>query len=313
MSVRIEITGVGIPESEVTRAAELGRGLAEEWENRFSRFRPQSQLARLNAAGGHAIPVDDTFMAMIETARRAVRRTGGRCDPSVLPALEAAGYDRSFEQIREAQFSPLADPPPAAGILGWERVEVDRGRNEVCLPPNMRIDLGGVAKGAFVDRLAAELAWWPGGCVDAGGDLLVWGVPPHGERWTIGLEDPFMAETDLLVAEIAPHAAVGIATSGTHRRRWRAGERDAHHLIDPRTGSPLADDLRCVTAFAPDVTTAEIATKALMVAASEPTIGESFDASLAVLVYGDGQIATVQEGMANDCAVSFAWPTDRSA
>ena len=191
MSTTIEITGVGVPEREVTRAAELGRRLAQKWEAQFSRFQPDSQLCRLNAAGGAAVRVEEDVLNLLETAKEAVRRTGGRFDPSILPALEAIGYDRSIEHVRATPRRATSEPLPAAGPQGWENVQIDRARGEVQLPPGMRIDLGGVAKGAFVDRLARELGSWPGGSIDAGGDLLVWGTPPDGDHWRIGIEDPF--------------------------------------------------------------------------------------------------------------------------
>lgn len=296
MSTTVEITGVGVSDREIARALDLGRRLADAWEDRFSRFRPGSQLCRLNAAAGESVRVDGLFLDLLERVKGAVPRTAGRFDPSILPALEAAGYDRSFAEGLGTARLAAADAPHAAGIAGWARVRIDRQRSEARLPAGMRIDLGGVAKGAFADLLAAELRGWPGGCVDAGGDLRAWGAPPDGERWVIGLEDPFHPSADQLVAELSPPGRAAMATSATHRRRWRTGEGMAHHLIDPRTGLPLPDIARAVTAFAPDVTSAEIATKALIVAAADGALPETFGATLAVVTYADGQIAVIHEG-----------------
>jgi thiamine biosynthesis lipoprotein len=297
MSTTVEITGVGISDREMARALALGRHLANAWEDRFSRFRPGSQLCRLNAAAGESVRVDGLFLDLLERVKGAVPRTAGRFDPSILPALEAAGYDRSFAEGLGTPRPLAIEAPHAAGTAGWARVRIDRQRSEARLPAGMRIDLGGVAKGAFADLLAAELFHaWPGGCVDAGGDLRAWGAPPDGERWVVGLEDPFHPDVDQFVAELSPPGRAAMATSATHRRRWRAGEEMAHHLIDPRTGLPLPDIARAVTAFAPDVATAEIATKALMVAAADGALPETFGAPLAVVTYADGQIAVIHEG-----------------
>lgn len=313
MSTTVEITGVGVPTHEVTRAAKRGRILAEEWEDRFSRFRPHSQLCRLNAAGGEAIRVDDEFLSLLDTVILAVARTAGRFDPSILPALEAAGYDRSIERVRTAPSPATCARPSAAGPAGWALVRIDHDRGEVQLPAGMRVDFGGVAKGRFVDRFASALSHWPGGCVDAGGDLRLWSVAPHGERWTIGIEDPSRPERDLLVAEIATHGVVGIATSGTHRRQWHAGGRLVHHLIDPRTVLPLATGARSVTAVARDVTAAEVATKALMVATTEVKTDDLFDADVAVVTYADGRVAILPEDNQHATALSRFWSIPRSA
>jgi FAD:protein FMN transferase len=313
MSAVIELVGVDVPEREVARATEVGRQLAAEWEMRFSRFRPDSDLSHLNAACGSAIRVDDDVINLLETSKHGVLRTGGRFDPSVLPALEAAGYDRDIDQVRTVPHGSPGDPVRAAGLDGWERVQIDRARGEVRLPPGMRIDLGGVAKGAFVDRLASGLASWPGGCVDAGGDLRVWGRAPDGDQWIIGIEDPTQQEADLIVAHLRHRDGVGIATSGTHRRQWRAGGDIVNHLIDPRTGSPLTGDVRAATAFASSVTVAEIATKALMMAANERGCTDTFGAAMAVVAYADGHIDIVQEGNAGACSVTLADPDRRTA
>jgi thiamine biosynthesis lipoprotein len=295
MSTTVEITGVGVPAWDVAHAAARGRWLAEEWEARFSRFRPDSLLNRLNAAEGAAVRVDEPFLDLMTTAKAGVLRTSGRFDPSILPALEAAGYDRDIAMVRAASSHAPGDPRPAAGPRGWERVRIDRGRGSVQLPAGMRIDLGGVAKGAFVDHLAAEIASWPGGCVDAGGDLWVWGSAPGGERWAIGIEDPCQPAMDLFVVQPPRAGGIGVATSGTHRRRWGTGAREAHHLIDPGTGTPARDIVRSVTTFAPSVAAAEIAAKALLIAAAEPATAETFGASLAISVHADGHVAISAE------------------
>jgi thiamine biosynthesis lipoprotein len=312
MSTMVQITGVGVPAREVARAAALGRRLAQQWEECFSRFRSDSQLSRLNAAAGAAVRGEDVVLDLLDAVKVAVRHTGGRFDPSVLPALEAIGYDRSIERVGSSPRLAAGEPQPAAGPRGWDSVRIDRPGGEVQLPPGMRIDLGGVAKGAFVDRLASELRSWPGGCVDAGGDLLVWGSPPDGDRWRIGIEDPFQPERDALVAGILDCRVVGVATSGTYCRRWFAGGRMVHHLIDPSRGSPLVTDLRSVTAFAPDVMSAEIATKALMVAATGPSIPDSFGATMAVLIHADGRTEALPKEPRDACFLSVVWPDGSS-
>lgn len=304
MSTTIEILGVGVPEREVTRATELGRRLAQKWESQFSRFRPDSQLCLLNAAGGAAVRVEEDVLNLLQMAKEAVRRTGGRFDPSILLALETIGYNRSIEQVRTTLRRAPGELRPAAGLQGWQRVRIDRTRGEVQLPPGMRIDLGGIAKGAFVDRLARELGSWPGGCIDAGGDLLVWGTPPDGDHWRVGIEDPFHPVTEVLMAGVYGSNYVGVATSGTYRRRWATGERMVHHLIDPSSGAPLAEDVRSLTTFAPDVTSAEVASKAMMVAATESSLPELFGAAIAVVIHADGHIETMQKDLANVCSIS---------
>ncbi len=313
MSTSVAMMAVGAPAAAMAEATERARRLAEAWERRFSRFRPESLLCRLNAADGQALAVDVMFCALLARAAQAVRETGGRFDPSILPVLEALGYDRSIEQVQAApaEMRHLPAAPDSAGA--WARVRIDYGAGVVALPPGMRIDLGGIAKGAFVDMLAAEFSHWPGGSIDAGGDALVWGEAPDGRAWHIGIEDPHAPEQDALVVDVPAGSRAGIATSGTHRRLWLAGGRQMHHLIDPRTGQPALGAVQSVTALAGTVTAAEIAAKAVLLAAVEPRNSDLFGAAAAVLISANGHVKLLQQTRGTDHAIAYLTAAGRAA
>jgi thiamine biosynthesis lipoprotein len=290
MGTTVTLTGVDVASAAFREAVTVAQALAETWEDRFSRFRPDSQLCRLNAAAGAPVAIDATVLDLLETARDAAIRTGGRFDPSILPALEAAGYDDDFDRVR-ARAATIARPAiPAAGVVAWRAVYTDRDRGEATLPAGMRIALGGSGKGAFVAHLAKRLAGWSGGCVDAGGDLRVWGRAPGGDGWVIGIEDPARPGTDLAAIVAAPPLCAAVATSAPNRRNWIVSGELRHHLIDPATGRPLPLPVASVTAIAPTATAAEIATKALLVAAARGETPELLDATLAVAVDHQGQL-----------------------
>lgn len=303
MSVDIELLGVDVAAAEVERVGNTAVRLAAVWEATFSRFLPGSELSRLNVAGGHPLRVSARFIQVLDLALAATRRTAGRFDPTILPALAAAGYDRDIAQVRGRRLRPAVDPVPAAGLSGVEHIRVNRRRHEVTLPPGIRLDFGGIAKGVFVDLVVAMATGWPGGSVDAGGDLRVWGVPPDGTHWTVGIEDPRDVAADLRTVEIVGDAAAGVATSGVNRRRWQAGERPMHHLIDPATGRPLAGSAVQVSAFAPSVAAAEVATKALMVAAARGEPLDPMTAAAAILVYADGRVVIVPGTCPDACVM----------
>lgn len=299
MGTTIELTGVGVSAATVEDAVQRGQGLAAAWERTFSRFRPDSELARLNAAPDQKVPVSEVFLAVLDLALAGVRQTTGRFDPTILPALEAAGYDRNFDAMRSRSLVPTAPAPPP-GPAGFDGIELDRRRRTVRLPRGVRLDLGGIAKGAFVDRFAAELADWPGGCVDAGGDLFLWGTPPSGPSWIVGIEDPARPESDRLVAEVR-WPTIGAATSGTHRRRWQTGSGEAHHLIDPSTGRPLQGCARSATAFAATTTVAETAAKDLIVAAARGEPPSADGSAVAVVVFADDELEIIAGNDTNAC------------
>lgn len=286
MTVEVTILGNGVTNADVSAAAALGRSLAEVWELEFSRFRPESTLCRLNAAEGRPLEVTSRFLDMLDAAQVGVRATDGRFNPAVLGALEAAGYDRTFAEVSGRAIASRSGWPSMVHA-DWDAVEIDRDASTVRLPAGMRIDLGGIAKGGFVDALADALRDWPGGMIDAGGDLRVWGSANDGP-WAIAVEHPGHLEEDLLLAEIVqPRRAGGVATSGTNRRQWTTENGTAHHLIDPVTGSPVVSDHASATAFASSCVAAEIATKALMIGGAAGVLG---DLARGLVLDADGRV-----------------------
>ncbi len=182
MGTDTHVVVVGGPTGSCERAAARLADLEALW----SRFRDDSEISRLNAAGGRPVVVSRLTFELIERAVRAWERTGGAFDPTVLPALSAAGYDRDYADVAgndgvqdEDEADDVAPPvPPGAGV-----VELDAVVRAVRLPPDVALDLGGIAKGFAADLVAAELldAGAEGVCVNIGGDLRVSGTPPTGD------------------------------------------------------------------------------------------------------------------------------------
>jgi thiamine biosynthesis lipoprotein len=236
-------------------------------EARFSRFRADSELSRLNHASGAEVHVSLELCELIELSMTAAEYSGGLFDPAILDALEAAGYDRSIERIRQEGATPASAPAPMArlsdayGGSAVKDIRVNRQALTVALPAGMRIDLGGIAKGWAVDRAAAMLEPLGPGLVNAGGDLRAWGDQPGGgdERgWLAAVDEPNRPGTDVAWIWVRDCA---VATSSTAARRWAGG----HHLIDPRTGLPAETDLVSVTVTAPGVVQAEVAAKVVLI------------------------------------------------
>ena len=240
----------------VTGAPDAARRLerACRWltafEARFSRFRSDSELSRLNAHAGEPFRASPLLFELVRVALELARRSDGRFDPTVLGSMVAAGYDRSFELIgsgvrvrTRGGFTPQ---------VSWRDVELAAGRRVVRLPAGVGLDLGGIGKGWAVDRLARMLG--RPSLVNGGGDVFASGRPPDGPAWLVGVENPLRPDEDLLMLRAVDH---GIATSSSLRRRWRSGDAVLHHLIDPRTGRPSGSDAVQVTVIAPSTLIAE--------------------------------------------------------
>lgn len=241
---------------------EAARWRLADLEERWSRFRPASEVSRLNAACGKAVEVSSDTLDLVELAIEAWRLTDGCFDPTVLPALAAAGYDEPFTSVMGRPAGPahvVAAPSP-----GPAGVRVDRRTSTVSLPPGVQFDPGGIGKGLAADTVASELLdqGADGVCVNVAGDVRVAGSPPPGQRWEVAVEDPNDPRCELarLVVDDA-----GVCTSSTLIRHWQAAGRRYHHLIDPATGLPTRTDLVAATVVAPTAWLAEVLTKVLFV------------------------------------------------
>lgn len=243
---RVTLIGPGAEEAGSWARAELAR-----LEALWSRFLPGSDVQRVNGADGRPVEVSAETVALITDAVAWWRATGGRFDPTVHDALVAAGYDRDLRTGHGPVGAGRAAP-------GCADISIDPERNRITLPPGVRIDLGGIGKGHAVDLLAEGLAHLPGGLVDLGGDLRVWGIAAQDEPgWPIAIEDLRDGST----AAIVGLTTGAVATSSVLRRQWRDGLHRAHHLIDPRTGRPARGGLVTVTVLAGSAAAAEVIAK----------------------------------------------------
>jgi thiamine biosynthesis lipoprotein len=203
----------------------------------FSRFRHDSELNAVNAAGSWLVPVSPLFAEAVETAIAAAAATDGLVDPTLGQAIEAAGYDRDFALIGADE-----RPPGPAAPGSWRTVCI-AGRL-LFRPPGTKLDLNGIVKSLAVDEALTRL---PGnGFVAAGGDIATRGPVAVGLPGEDGVQ--------LL--------AGGLATSGRTNRRWSRGGRPQHHLLDPRSGRPSSSRWLEVTVAAESCLAADVAAKA---------------------------------------------------
>jgi thiamine biosynthesis lipoprotein len=229
-----------------------------------SRFRDDSELVRLNrGAGGEPVVVSRRLFRAIEVALAAASSTGGLVDPTVGKTLRLAGYDRRFVEVKRRDGSAFR--AGFAPVAGWRAVELDPSDRTVRLPAGVELDLGATAKALAADRSAARAAraTGTGVLVSLGGDIAVAGPPPDA-GWPVRIADDHAAGPD----EPGPTVAIergGLATSGTTVRRWRAGERELHHIVDPRTGRPAETPWRTVTVAASSCVDANVAGTAAVV------------------------------------------------
>lgn len=198
-------------------------------EERYSRYRPESELSRINAAardGGEA-EVDAETAALIDFAFAAYEKSGGLFDISSGLLRKAWNFDVAALPARETIAPLLA----RIGLdhVRWQNPMIGFAR------PGMELDFGGVGKEYAVDRAVEVLRSYgiTHGLVDLGGDIGVTGPEPDGTPWSIGIANP--RQPDDLLASV-PLAAGGLAGSGDYERFIEVDGRRYCHILDPRTG-----------------------------------------------------------------------------
>jgi thiamine biosynthesis lipoprotein len=236
-------------------------------ERLWSRFDPDSEVSRMNAAAGETVTVTTETFALVEKAVLAWQMTDGRFDPTMAHRIVDLGYDRSFETINSLD---MADTVRAASgavedrSAGCGDILLSRYDCTVRLPPGLGFDPGGIGKGLAADivsKAAIDNGAW-GVLVNLGGDLRVRGTPPSGDAWMVTITEPTVANHPLATIALTDG---GLATSTTRKRRWRMACVENHHLLDPVTGLPADTDVDLVSAVAGDAWWAEAAATALIV------------------------------------------------
>jgi FAD:protein FMN transferase len=212
-------------------------------EAKYSRYRPDSIVSRINAAAGTGdlVEVDDETAGLLAFASDLHALSDGLFDPTT-------GVLRAVWDFSLARLPILAEVQDVLGRVGWHRVVWQRPRIALALP-GMELDFGGFGKEYAADRAAAvlEAAGVASGLVNLGGDLRVVGRRTGGRGWVLGIAHP--RQPDAVFASITLREG-GLATSGDYERFFELDGRRYCHILDPRTGWP-AQGWRSVSVAAP--------------------------------------------------------------
>jgi len=255
MNTVVVADGAALPAAMTIVKAQI-----EEIENACSRFRPDSELSRLNRrAGGDGVELSPLLEEAIVAALDAARMTDGLVDLTVGGNVEEAGYTVTFRDLP-------ADGPPVhlltRRVAGWRALAYDPIVHSLRVPSGTMIDLGASGKAWAADRsakavapnLAVAVVVECGGDIAVGGPLLEGGWPVR-----VSVDEEAADWQDILVFD------GGLATSGTTARRWRRGGIELHHIIDPSTGLPARTPWAMVSAAAATCVEANAAATAALI------------------------------------------------
>jgi thiamine biosynthesis lipoprotein len=222
------------------------------FEAKYSRFIGDSLISRINAAAGdHWVEIDPEIEAIFKLCQEMIFFAKGVFDPTSLPLIRLWNWKAAPPVI------PTEDTIAATReIVGWRKIQ--RRPGGIFLPrKGMCLDLGGIGKEYAVDRVLTMCVHrgLENVLVDFGQDVRVHGQPADKPAWHVGLDDPQKPGHCWTGVAVNNHA---VATSGDYLRHFTVDGRRFGHIIDPRTGWPVNNQVMSVSVIAPTCTLAGI-------------------------------------------------------
>lgn len=267
-----------------------------------NRFDPDSELSRVNAAGGRRCEISACALDALRLAIDAAELSCGVVDPTVGQTMLELGYDRDWDLlIHVASDQPLHGDgvtgrlvqPPGLRRSRWRSIQLWEDPPAVRIPPTVRLDLGATAKARAADLGAFAAADAAGGGVllSLGGDIATSGPAPVG-GWPIRVSDDHRDGGAGPVQDIVIESG-GLATSSLMPRRWYHLGRPVHHIVDPRTCAPVSPRWRTASVAAADCAQANIAATAAIVLGDQAPDWLAAQGLPARLVAVDGSVRAV--------------------
>ena len=210
------------------------------YEQLLSKTIENSDVSRINRAGGQTVTVDPETWAILARAKEISALTGGTFSVTIAPLTAlwdfTGGTNRMPTEAQRLANLPLVDDNKL--ILGEGYT--------VTMQPDMQIDLGGIAKGYIADRLADKVRGKVTGAIlNFGGNVYAVGAKPDGAAFRVGVRDPKGTAMDYVaIVDVVDRTVV---TSGTYERFFTVDGVTYHHILDPKDGLPARSDLAGAT------------------------------------------------------------------
>lgn len=244
------------------------------FEQIFSRFIPGNELSKFNDSGLGRREVSEPMLELLREARRYYLETHGIFDPTIISSLEALGYDKSFEKIDVELSEEMVK------MINWVKFrelfslrpkmsELKIEGNIVSCPKEFKLDFGGIGKGYIADIIGKKFFhsitdYW----IDAGGDISVSGNQSDLLGWDINVQDPYYPDETIFTINTRGKK-LGVSTSGIIKRKGVTNGYKWNHLIDPRTGLSVENNILSVTVISSNATRADIFAKTVLILGEE--------------------------------------------
>lgn len=277
------VTQKAYGKNAVQAMQEVNLALAQ-WEKTFSMFRPESDIALINAAAGRGgADVSPETAELLSKALAFSAKSKGAYAVTIAPLTLAWGV--TGENPRVPGDDEIGTLLP---LVNDSLVEISA--NHITLPKEgMGLDLGGIAKGAAC-AAAAEIYRKHGvesAYISIGGNVYAHGTKPDGTPFRIAFEDPYSEGDSAYIASFEMENAV-IAVSGGHHRFFEENGQTYIHIIDPRTGKPAESDIAAVGVICEDGAEADFYSTTLFIWGKEKALEYMQNGGTAILLDKDG-------------------------
>ena len=272
-------------------------------ETVLSAEKQESDIYKLNETGSGTLSTDTKNI--VSKALEINKTTNGAFDISIYPLMVKWGFTtQKYNVPSKNEISKLLKDVDSSKII------FDEKSGNIKLKENMKIDLGGIAKGYTSNRVMQifKECGVKSGLVSLGGNVQALGTKTDGTAWQIAIENPDKSSDYIGVVSVKDKAVI---TSGGYERYFEKNGKTYHHILDPETGYPAESGVKSVTIVSDDGTLADALSTSLFVMGKEKALDywrehkNEFDT---VLVEDNGDI-TITGGLEKIFKSNFKFDT----
>lgn len=293
-SFSIKLVGTDLDEERLKALRILVEDTLQNVDKKMSTYRPDSELSqfnRMNTMEPFRISAD--MLSVFQHALEISVLTNGAFDVTVGPMVDAWGFGPLDEPTR---LPTEDDIESLKSQVGYQKLEINVTEKTIRkLSPMLTCDLSGIAKGYAVDQVSDLLSaeGIESYLVEVGGEVRTLGFSERGDHWYVGIERPALGPPS--IQHLLPLDRLSLATSGDYRNYYEIEGQRLSHLIDPRTGRPVAHNLTAVSVIEPLCVRADAIATALEVLGLEDGFALAVERGWAALFVSRNKDGTLYE------------------
>lgn len=228
MGTEYSVAIIGNSESTANEMFKITSKIIAEYEAKFSRFLPTSELSLLNEKKEMAVSRE--LLDVILEAYQLFSQTHGIFNPLVQVAR--FGYNKTFDELKNSDQENIPVDDESQYDIDFSTTVIDLENSHVTLREGQKLDFGGFLKGYLAEKIAKKLmSDFPqttGIIINLGGDIHTQGLDEHGNKFIFNIYNPILDNEDITI----PLFNQSLATSGTYKRKWLRGGIETNHLLD---------------------------------------------------------------------------------